>query len=54
MGWTGKLWQPRYYDHIVRSDEKMNAICEYILQNPIRKGLVESIDGWPWCGIIND
>ncbi len=54
LGWTGKLWQPRYYDHLVGSDESLSAICEYILQNPIRKGLVESISDWPWCGIVNE
>jgi putative transposase len=54
LGWSGKLWQPRYYDHIVRSDESLSAICEYILQNPIRKGLVESVDDWAWCGTAQD
>jgi putative transposase len=51
LGWKGKLWQPRYYDHIVRSDESLISISEYILQNPIRKQLVSSVDDWPWCGI---
>jgi putative transposase len=50
MGWRGKLWQPRYYDHIVRAEEDLRAIAEYILNNPVRKGLVEQPEDWPWSG----
>lgn len=41
VGWRGKLWQPRYFDHIVRAEEDLVTIAEYILNNPVRKGLVE-------------
>jgi putative transposase len=49
-GWEGKLWQPRYYDHVVRKDEDLRAIAEYVLHNPVRQGLVESVEDWPWGG----
>ena len=52
VGWQGKLWQPRYYDHIVRAEEDLRAIAEYILNNPIRKGLVERAADWPWGGYM--
>jgi REP element-mobilizing transposase RayT len=29
-----KLWQRNYYDHIIRSEEDMNKIREYIETNP--------------------
>ncbi|MBE6341755.1 MAG: hypothetical protein E7069_13675 [Bacteroidales bacterium] len=29
-------WQPRYYDHIVRNQNDMNRIAEYIEQNPAK------------------
>ena len=48
--WRGKLWQPRYYDHMVRKEEDLLAIAEYILNNPVRKGLVEDAGVWPWSG----
>lgn len=51
LGWQGKLWQPRYYDHIVRADEDLWAIAEYIMENPVRKGLVSRPEDWPWSGI---
>ncbi len=49
-GWTGHLWQPRYYDHMIRSDESLRAIASYILDNPVRKRLVASAEEWPWSG----
>jgi REP element-mobilizing transposase RayT len=27
-------WQPRFYDHIIRNDESLNKIREYIIKNP--------------------
>jgi len=53
VGWQGKLWQPRYFDHIVRTEESLTAIAEYILNNPVRKGLVENRDDWLWSGHMN-
>jgi REP element-mobilizing transposase RayT len=28
-------WQPRYYDHIIRSDDELDRILTYIKANPI-------------------
>ena len=50
LGWRGKLWQPRYYDHLIRREESLVAIIEYVLANPVRKGLVEHPEAWPWSG----
>ena len=36
-GWTpfpGKLWQRNYYEHIVRNENEMARIREYIMNNP--------------------
>jgi REP element-mobilizing transposase RayT len=32
----GRLWQPRFYDHIVRSDRALDRIRTYIAANPSR------------------
>lgn len=53
LGWRGKLWQPRFFDHIVRAEEDLLAISEYILNNPVRRGLVECPEDWPWGGYMN-
>ena len=33
---TGFTWQRNYYEHIVRSDESLNRIRQYIVENPAR------------------
>lgn len=30
------LWQERYYDHVVRNEEELNRISDYIVANPSR------------------
>ena len=29
-------WQPRFYDHIIRDDESLEKISQYIIDNPAR------------------
>ncbi len=50
LGYTGPLWQPRFYDHVLRQSEDGGRIAEYILQNPVRKGLVEEAAEYPYSG----
>jgi len=49
-GWEGKLWQPRFFDHIVRKDEDLRNITTYILNNPVRKEFVNHASEWQWSG----
>lgn len=30
------LWQSRFYDHIIRKDESLDKIREYIANNPLK------------------
>jgi putative transposase len=53
VGWRGRLWQPRFYEHIVRDDESLMEIARYILGNPVRKGLVQRPEDWPWSGCMS-
>ncbi len=41
LGWGGRLWQPRFYDHIVRKSEGIAEVARYIFENPDRKGLAD-------------
>jgi len=36
-----KLWQKNFHDHVVRGEDGLLGIAEYILNNPVRKGLVD-------------
>jgi len=31
-----KIWQGRYHDHIIRTEQGLNTLREYILHNPAR------------------
>jgi hypothetical protein len=30
------VWQRNYYEHIIRNEESMNLIWEYIVNNPLQ------------------
>lgn len=39
LGWKrfdGKLWQRNYWEHIIRNEDALNRIANYIIENPIR------------------
>jgi putative transposase len=44
---TGAFWEPESYDHIVRAGE-LDKIVNYILQNPVKAGLVKKWEDWKW------
>jgi REP element-mobilizing transposase RayT len=48
LGRRGPLWQDESFDHELRRDESLAQKCEYIRQNPVRKGLVTNPDDYPW------
>ena len=42
------VWEPRYYDFNVYSDDKRIEKLRYIHRNPVRRGLVDTPEDWPW------
>ena len=46
------LWQPGFFDHVLRSTESYREKSTYVLENPVRAGLVEKPDQWPYQGEI--
>jgi putative transposase len=42
------FWQARYYDFNVWSEEKRVEKLRYIHRNPVKRGLVERPEDWPW------
>jgi putative transposase len=45
-------WQKDFYDHILRNEESLASQVRYILDNPVRKGLVETWKQYPFLGSI--
>jgi len=54
LGWrhglAGRWWQARFYDHVLRNDESVRACAQYILNNPVRAGMVMAWNDYPLCG----
>jgi putative transposase len=50
LGFTMPLWQPEFFDHVLRSSESYEEKWEYVRNNPIRAGLVESAEEWKYQG----
>ena len=46
------VWQRRFFDHVLRSDESYAQKWNYVRQNPVRAGLVKNADDWPYAGEI--
>jgi len=44
------LWQKGYYEHVLRDEEDSKEIAFYIIANPVRAGLVQSPDDYPFSG----
>ncbi|HZD33023.1 MAG TPA: transposase [Candidatus Angelobacter sp.] len=42
------FWQARYYDFNVWTAKKRIEKLKYIHRNPVRRGLVERPEDWPW------
>ena len=45
---TGQFWQHESYDHVIRDQDELNRIINYVLQNPVKAGLVENPEDWKW------
>ena len=49
-----QLWQKSYYEHVLRKSEDLLETVNYILNNPVRKGLVEDYRGYAFCGVLDE
>ena len=49
LGATKKhpLWQPGFFDHVLRNDQSYTKKWKYVRENPVRAGLVQRADDWP-------
>jgi len=51
LGTSGPLWEEESFDHVLRSDESLKEKCEYIRQNPVRRGLARKAEDYEWLWI---
>lgn len=45
---TGAFWFPENYDHWIRDEEEFRRIIHYILQNPVKTGIVQDYREWKY------
>ncbi len=45
-----RLWEVGYYDHVLRDEESTAKVVSYILHNPVKAGLVQRPQDYPYAG----
>ena len=47
------IWQAEFFDHLLRSQESYADKWRYVVENPVRAGLVARSQDWPFAGEIH-
>ena len=48
LGHRGTVWQQESFDRALRREEHLQSKIEYMLENPVRAGLVRDPLAYPW------
>jgi len=48
LGRKRHVWQAESFDRVVRSSENLDAKIAYLIENPVRAGLVSDSTEYPW------
>lgn len=48
LGRRGAVWQPEYFDRMIRSQEHFDVALWYAEQNPVKAGLCARPEDWPF------
>jgi len=48
---TGSVYQGRFKALPVQSDAHFLTLCRYVERNPLRAGLVDTAEHWPWSSL---
>lgn len=44
----GRLWQPSFYDRVIRDGAQLETAIAYIEANPVEAGLAAKAEDYPW------
>ena len=42
------VWQRRFWEHQIRDERDLQRHVDYIHYNPVKHGLVQNLEDWPW------
>jgi REP element-mobilizing transposase RayT len=45
---VGHLFEQRYWSRLLEAEERFLAVARYIVANPVRAGLADTPNGYPW------
>ncbi len=48
---SGQVWQRESFDRVLRREESIHAKVEYMVQNPVRAGLVHNAIEYRWLWV---
>jgi len=51
-GIKSDIWQRNFYEHIIRKEESLIQKAKYILDNPVRKGIIEDWEKYSFSGFV--
>lgn len=54
LGLAGRFWQRSFWDRFIRRDEDLRQVVKYVLQNPVRAGLVAAAEDYAYCWARGD
>ena len=47
-----EVWQPGFFDRLLRSAERTSRAWQYLMDNPVCAGLAQASEDWPYQGEI--
>lgn len=48
LGRAGRFWSPEYFDRYIRDERHLVNAISYIHHNPVKAGLAEQPEDWPF------
>jgi REP element-mobilizing transposase RayT len=48
LGGSGRLWQPDYFDRVIRDERHLLKVSQYIEWNPVKAKFVTDPSGYPF------
>jgi REP element-mobilizing transposase RayT len=48
IGRVGAFWEAESYDHVIRTRDEFHRVVAYVVKNPVKAGLVQRWQDWPW------
>jgi REP element-mobilizing transposase RayT len=52
LGRQGTLWMRAYHERALRHEEDMRKVARYVVANPLRAGLVQSVGRYPYWDAV--